>query len=144
MDAGERWDAETINRIDIVVVAGLPGHIATRSWFDISQPAREKLRKAINRFPEMSQAEKDALKYTARDRDFIATTGLHSAVEAIPLKSGMWRAYVTDFVTPGTPRGQAAESKEVVKDNYGYIITEATRELLIIKLKQEYPGWKWR
>lgn len=92
----------------------------------------------------MSQTEIDALKYAARERDFIAVTGLHSNVEALQLKSGKWRAYITDFVTPWSPRGQSDESKEVVHDNYGYILTEATKEELITKLKQEYPGWKWR
>ena len=92
----------------------------------------------------MSQAEIDALGYAARDRDFIATAGLHTRVEALPLKSGKWRAYLGDFVTPWSPRGQAAENKEVIRDGYGYIITGASREELITKLKQEYPSWKWQ
>jgi len=92
----------------------------------------------------IAQAEKDALRYAARDRDFIATAGLHTSVEALPLKSGKWRAYLRDFVTPWSPRGQDAESKEVIRDGYGYIITGASREELITKLKQEYPNWKWK
>jgi len=91
----------------------------------------------------MSQAEIDALQYNARNRDFIATAGLHTSVEALPLKSGKWRAYLTDFITPRSPRGQSAESKEVVRDNYGYIISGATKVALIERLKQEYPNWKW-
>ncbi len=92
----------------------------------------------------MSQAEIDALRYASRERDFVAVVGLHSKVEALQLKSGKWRAYFTDFVTPWSPRGQSAESKEVVRDNYGYIVTGATRGELITRLKEEYPNWKWQ
>ncbi len=91
----------------------------------------------------MSEAEISAARYAARDRDFIATVGLSTRVEALPLKSGKWRAYLTDFVTPWSPRGQAAESKEVVRDDYGYIITEPTQEQLVARLREIYPGWKW-
>lgn len=91
----------------------------------------------------MSQAEIDALKYNARERDFIATAGLHTSVEVLPLVSGKWRAYLTDFITPWSNHGQEAESKEVVRDNYGYIITGGNRKQLIEMLKCEYPGWKW-
>jgi len=92
----------------------------------------------------MSQTEIDALRYAARERDFIAVAGLHSSVEALQLKSGKWRAYIIDFITPWSPRGQSAESKEVVRDNYGFIIARATRGELITKLKEEYPNWKWQ
>ncbi len=92
----------------------------------------------------MSQAEIDALKYNARERDFIATVGLHTEVEALPLKSGKWRAYLTDFITPWSPRGQVAESKEVVRNGFGYLITGDNRKQLIEMLKCEYPGWKWK
>jgi len=92
----------------------------------------------------MSQAEIEAARYNARDRDFIATAGLSTSVEAMPLKSGKWRAYLRDFVTPWSPRGQEAESKEVVRDTYGYIISGANKDNLIVKLKQEYPGWRWK
>ncbi len=91
----------------------------------------------------ISQAEKEALKYSSRERDFIATAGLHSSVEAIQLKSGKWRAYISNFITPHSPSGQEAESKEVVRDNYGYIITGANRGSLISKIREEYAGWKW-
>lgn len=92
----------------------------------------------------ISQGEMDALKYAARERDFVAVVGLATAVEVLPLKSGKWRAYLTDFVTPWSPHGQAAESKEVVRDLYGYIITGATRVELIARLEEEYPNWKWQ
>ena len=91
----------------------------------------------------MSEAEISATKYASRDREFIATTGLFTKVEALPLKSGKWRAYLTEFVTPWSPRGQGAESKEVVRDDYGYIITESTQEQLVARLREIYPGWKW-
>ena len=91
----------------------------------------------------MSQAEIEAAQYSARDRDFIATVGLNIMVEALSLKSGKWRAYLIDLVTPWSPRGQTAESKEVVRDNYGYIIITKSREELITRLKCEYPGWRW-
>lgn len=92
----------------------------------------------------MSQAEIDALKYNARDRDFIATVGLSTNVEILSLKSGKWRAFLTSFITPWSPRGQTAESKGVVRDNYGYIVTADSRDELILKLKEEYPNWRWR
>lgn len=91
----------------------------------------------------ISEAEKAALKYSARERDFIAMAGLGTKVEVLRLNRGKWRAYLTNFVTPHSPRGQQAESKEVVRDNYGYIITGATRNDLVVELKQEYPNWKW-
>jgi len=92
----------------------------------------------------MSDAEQGSLRYAARERDFIATAGLDTQVEAIALKSGKWRAYLRDFVTPWSPRGQEAESKQVVRNLYGFIFTGDTREELIAMLKAEYPGWKWR
>ncbi len=91
----------------------------------------------------MSQVEIDQARYNARERDFIATMPYGGNVEPMQLKSGKWRAYIRYFVTPNSPRGQEAESKEVVRDGYGYIISGATRIDLIGKLKAEYPGWKW-
>jgi len=91
----------------------------------------------------ISQAEWDAIKYAARDRDFIASVGLATKIEPMQLKSGKWRAYLRDFITPWTPRGQEAESKEVVRDDYGYIITEDSRENLVARLKYFYPHWRW-
>ena len=92
----------------------------------------------------ISEAEMVALKYAARERDFVAAVGLNAQVEPMQLKSGKWRAYLRDFVTPWSPRGQEAESKEVVRDTYGYIITGATRDELISKLRGEYPMWRWK
>src|SRR4030067_979794 len=40
----------------------------------------------------ISQAEWDAIKYAARDRDFIASVGLATKIEPMQLKSGKWRA----------------------------------------------------
>ena len=91
----------------------------------------------------ISDTEAAALKYAARDRDFIATAGLNTAVEPLQLRSGKWRAYLRDFITPWSNHGQEAESKEVVRDNYGNIITGATKEVLILLLKEEYPNWRW-
>ena len=87
----------------------------------------------------ISQDEINAARY----RDFIAIVGLSNKVEPMQLKSGKWRAYLTDFVTPWSPRGQQAESREVVRDVYSYIITANTRQELISKLRLEYPGWRW-
>ena len=94
--------------------------------------------------PIISETEMRALRFNARERDFIATAGLNTQVEPLQLKSGKWRAYLRDFVTPWSPRGQEAESKVVVRDGYDNIITGATREELINKLKAEYPNWRWR
>ena len=91
----------------------------------------------------MSDAEQAALRYAARDRDYIASVGLGTRVEAVPLKSDKWRAYLEDFVTPNSPMGQQAETKEVVRNGFGNIITEPTREALVSRLREEYPGWKW-
>jgi hypothetical protein len=92
----------------------------------------------------MSQAEIEQARYNARERDFIAVVGLNTPVEPLQLKSGKWRAYLRNFVTPWSPRGQEAESKEVMRDGYGNIITGTTREELIAKLRAEYPGWRWK
>lgn len=92
----------------------------------------------------MSQAELEAVQHVARKRDFIATTGLSTQVEPMQIQSGKWRAYLRDFVVSWSPTGQEAEYKEVVRDNFGYIMTEPTRESLIARLRKEYPGWKWR
>jgi len=91
----------------------------------------------------MSQAEIDALRYAARDRDFVATAGLNTRVELMQLRNGKWRAYYRDFITPSSPRGQEAESKEVARDSYGYIITGETRQMLIARLQDEYSNWRW-
>ena len=91
----------------------------------------------------MSQAEIEAARYAARDRDFIATVGLSTQVEPMQIKTGKWRAYLRDFITPWSNHGQEAESREVVRDSYGYIVTEPSREQLVIRLRDEYPGWKW-
>ena len=91
----------------------------------------------------ISQTEMNLLRYAARERDFIAVVGLFTEVEPLQLKSGKWRAYLRDFVTPWSPRGQKAESKEVICDGYANIITGATRDDLIDKLKAEYPNWRW-
>lgn len=90
----------------------------------------------------MSEREIAQAKYNARDRDFVATVGLSTHVELLPLQSGKWRAYLSDFVTC-SPRGFDAETKEVVRDVYGNIITGADRIDLLTKLKTEYPGWRW-
>ncbi len=91
----------------------------------------------------MSEAEVKQAQYNARKRDFIATAGLNTSVEIMQLKSGKWRAYLRDFVTPWSPRGHEAETQEVLRDGYGNIITAPTRELLISKIHTEYSGWKW-
>ena len=54
-DAGGRWDGELIDRVDAVAKAGLPGHIATRSWSEISGPARDTLKAIISSVPDKSQ-----------------------------------------------------------------------------------------
>ena len=51
MDAGERWDAGDIDRIEAVVKAGLPGRVATDFWFDISEVMRRKLERVIDKMP---------------------------------------------------------------------------------------------
>lgn len=91
----------------------------------------------------ISEAEMQALKFASRDRDFIASLPYGGQVELLPLKSGNWRAYIRYFVTPSSPRGQETEAKEVVRDGYDNIITGATRDDLVAKLKAEYSGWKW-
>ena len=91
----------------------------------------------------MSQREVEQARYNARDRDFIASLPYGCSIEPMMLKSGKWRAYIRYFVTPATPRGQEAESKEAVRDGYDNIITANSRDELILKLRQEYPGWKW-
>ncbi len=65
------------------------------------------------------------------------------SVEPLQLRSGKWRAYIRSFITPHSPLGQEAMSKEVVRDNYGNIINGATKVALIKELKTEYPGWNW-
>lgn len=89
----------------------------------------------------ISKVEIDALN--ALKPDYIATVATGTQVEVIQLKSGKWRAYLRDFITPWSPRGQQATSKEVVRDNYGYIITGATKVALTRGLKQEYPYWRY-
>ena len=91
----------------------------------------------------ISEAEMKQLKYNARERDFIATVGIVTQVEPMQFKSRKWRAYLRGFTTPWSPRGQAAESKEVVRDHYDNIITANSREELITRLKCEYPNWRW-
>jgi len=91
----------------------------------------------------ISAAEQEALKYMGRERDFVASFPYGGCVEPLQLKNGKWRAYIKYFIIPWSPRGQKAESKEVVRDNYGFIITATSHEQLIAKLKDEYPGWKW-
>jgi len=54
-DVGERWDAESIDRNEAVAKAALPGHIATRSWSEISGPARDTLKGIISSVPDKSQ-----------------------------------------------------------------------------------------
>lgn len=90
----------------------------------------------------MSQVEKDALH--TPEPDYIATVALDTLVEVLQIKSGKWRAYLRDFITPWSPRGQEAMSREVVRDNYGYIITGATRKQLITMLQKEYSNWRWK
>jgi hypothetical protein len=90
----------------------------------------------------MTQSEMDALKYATRDRDLVACLGLGDQIEILQLKSGVYRAYIRSFVTQ-SPRGYKAETKEVVRDGFDYIITGKTRDNLISKLKTEYPGWRW-
>lgn len=92
---------------------------------------------------ERTISQRDALKYAARERDFIAVVGFSTQVEPLQLKSEKWRAYLRNFVTPWSPRGQAAESKEVVRDLYDNIITANSREELTKKLRAEYPYWRW-
>lgn len=91
----------------------------------------------------ISDREMQALRFAARERDFIASLPYGTLVESMQLKSGKWRAYLRSFVTPWSPRGQKAESKEVVRDGYDNIITASTRDQLVAMLRLEYPGWKW-
>ena len=94
--------------------------------------------------PMISDAEIAALRHAARHRDFVATVAPHNiSVEPIQLRSGKWRAYLRSFVTPWSPRGQEAETKEVVRDMFDNILSGDTREQLLSKLRSEYPGWKW-
>lgn len=64
------------------------------------------------------------------------------AVELIQLKNGAWRAYILTERSPRNPR-YCSYDKEVVRDNYGYIISGATKAALITHLKIEYPHWKY-
>ena len=57
-------------------------------------------------------------------------------------KSGSWRAYLYNERTPNNPR-YCSYDREVVRDDYGYIITESTRETLVERLLKSYPNWKW-
>lgn len=58
------------------------------------------------------------------------------------LKAGVWRAYLYNERTPNNPR-YCSYDREVVRDDYGYIITEPTRDKLVSRLRKAYPGWKW-
>ena len=51
-DAGERWDAEDIDRIEAIVKAGLPGKVVPMLWFDIPDKWRRQLRVVIDRMPD--------------------------------------------------------------------------------------------
>jgi hypothetical protein len=77
--------------------------------------------------------------------DIIASVGFTS-VEPKKLKNGKWRAYLyTESPhAMSNPRAYSCPyDREVVRDNYGYIINAPSREELITKLKMEYPRWKW-
>ena len=73
--------------------------------------------------------------------EIIASVGC-SSVEPLQLRNGKWRAYLRSETTPSNPIAFAYD-KEVVRDNYGYIISGATKVALIEKLKIEYPNWQW-
>ena len=73
--------------------------------------------------------------------EIIATIG-GNGVEPLQLSNGRWRAYIRSERTPSNPVAFAYD-KEVVRDNYGYIISGATKAALIETLKEEYPNWKW-
>ena len=75
--------------------------------------------------------------------DEIIATIQGFAVELRQLKKGSWRAYIFSERTPMNPR-YCSYDKEVVRDNYGYIISGATKVALIDKLKREYPNWEWK
>lgn len=64
------------------------------------------------------------------------------SIEARQLNDNKWRAYIVTERTPSNPR-YCSYDREVVRDNYGYIITEPSLEQLIDRLKREYPGWDW-
>ncbi len=67
-----------------------------------------------------------------------------SACSVIPeqLKSGRWRGYLYSERTPSNPVAFAWD-REVVRDEWGDIITEPTQEALIDRLRLTYPGWHW-
>jgi len=46
-DAGERWDAEMVDRVGAIVEARLSGVLATSSWFDLTESQRRRLRPVI-------------------------------------------------------------------------------------------------
>jgi len=76
-----------------------------------------------------------------KEMEIVATISGNS-VEPLQLRNGSWRAYIRSECTPSNPVAFAYD-KEVVRDNYGYIISGATKVALIEKLKTEYPNWKW-
>jgi hypothetical protein len=93
----------------------------------------------------ISPAELAALR--APKPDLVATVGGFVApgeqVEIRHLKkSGLWRAYLIAENYPMNPRA-FSWSSEVVRDQYGYIISGSSRDDLIAKLKVEYPNWRW-
>ena len=50
-EAGERWDTEDVDRVEVTVWAGLPAWLVTTSWLDMTDSQRRKLRKVIDEMP---------------------------------------------------------------------------------------------
>lgn len=78
--------------------------------------------------------------------DIIAYIKFAGAVEPKQLRNGKWRAYLYTESSHAisNPRAWSCPyDREVVRDNYDYIINGSTREELISKLKEEYPNWEW-